>query len=286
MANKQIILDGAVVLITDINLSSPMIIDIKQDFPFIKIHFELGGKMNYEPTNKNEMAIAIENGQYNFFYLPKIDGVLTLHSGARTTVEIECGEDFVRKIFKSDFRKISGAFGIALREKIPFKMWKEGQKIPRVLNNTLDNIIKNSQKKEVDLAYWESEIIKIFLYMFSKISDKDENNSQIYLNEIEQEQIAIVEATLRENIQTSITVEELAVKTGTNRHKLNRNFKHVYGEPIFQYLTRIRMEKAKKILSQKSMNISEVAYEVGYKNPQHFTVAFKKYFGYVPSKLK
>jgi AraC-like DNA-binding protein len=46
------------------------------------------------------------------------------------------------------------------------------------------------------------------------------------------------------------------------------------------------MEKAKEILSKRGMNISEVAYEVGYKNPQHFTVAFKKYFGYVPSKLK
>lgn len=123
--------------------------------------------------------------------------------------------------------------------------------------------------------------------MFSKINDQKELNSlTANLSPIEQEQVTKVETVLRKNIQNSITVEELALEAGINRYKLNRNFKHVYGEPIFHYLSRLRMEKAKKILSQKSMNISEVAYEVGYKNPQHFTVAFKKYFGYVPSKLK
>ncbi|MBF4519041.1 helix-turn-helix transcriptional regulator [Flavobacterium sp. ANB] len=286
MANKQIILDGAVVSITDFNLTAPLIIDIKQDFPFIKIHFQLGGKMDYQPTNQNEKAIVIEEGQYNFFYLPKIDGILTLHPVVRSTVEIECGEDFIRKIFKNDFHKISGSFGIALREKISFKMWEKSESIPKVLKSVIENIIKNSQKKEVDLVYWESEIIKIFQYMFSKINDKEELNSLVYLSGIEQEQITRVETILHKNIQTSITVEELALEVGINRNKLNRNFKHIYGEPIFQYLTRIKMEKAKEILLKKGVNISEVAYEVGYKNPQHFTVAFKKYFGYTPSKLK
>lgn len=286
MLNKKIFLDGVVIIVNNFNITSPLIFDIKQDSPFIKIHFELEGKIDFQPNNKNDISITLENGQYNFFYLPVIDGVLNWHLGERKSVEIECTEDFIRKIFKNDFYKISGSFGTSLREKTPFKMWEVGEKIPKILNNTLDNIIKNSQKKEIDLQYWESEIIKIFLYLFSKINGKKEINSLQYLSPIEQEQITKVETTLRKNIQNSITVEELALEIGINRYKLNRNFKQVYGEPIFHYLTRIRMEKAKEILSEKSMNISEVAYEVGYKNPQHFTVAFKKYFGYVPSKLK
>lgn len=286
MLNKRVYLDGAVIIINDFNINTPLIFDIKQDSPFIKLHFEIEGKIDFQPGNSNDISITIEDGQYNFFYLPVVDGVLNWQSGNRKSVEIECSENFIRKIFKNDFYKISGLFGNALREKTAFKMWEKGEKIPKVLNNVLDKIIKNSQEKETDLLYWESEIIKIFLYMFSKINDRKEINSLVYLSGTEQEQIAKVEKTLQNNIQNSITVEELALKIGMNRYKLNRNFKHVYGEPIFHYLTRLRMEKAKAMLTQKNMNISEIAYEVGYKNPQHFTVAFKKYFGYVPSKLK
>ncbi|REG98956.1 helix-turn-helix domain-containing protein [Flavobacterium aquicola] len=286
MLNKKIFLDGVVIIVNNFNIASQLTFDIKQDSPFIKLHFELEGKIDFQPNNKNDISITIEDDQYNFFYLPIIDGVLNWYSGIRKSVEIECTEDFIRKIFKNDFYKISGIFGKALREKTAFKMWEEGEKIPKTLKPVLDNIIKKSQEKETDLPYLESEIIKIFLYMFSKINNKEKTNSQLYLSAIEQEQITKVETTLQKNIQASVTVEELAFAIGINRYKLNRNFKHVYGEPIFQYLTRLRMEKAKEILSKKSMNISEVAYEVGYKNPQHFTVAFKKYFGYVPSKLK
>jgi AraC-like DNA-binding protein len=286
MLSKKIFLDEVVIIVNNFNIASQLTFDIKQHSPFIKLHFELEGKIDFQPNSTNNISIKIEDDQYNFFYLPIIDGVLNWYSGIRKSVEIECTEDFIRKIFKNDFYKISGIFGKALREKKAFKMWEEGEKIPKTLKPVLDNIIKNSQEKETDLPYLESEIIKIFLYMFSKIKSKEETNSLLYLSATEQEQITKVETTLRKNIQNSVTVEELAFEIGINRYKLNRNFKHVYGEPIFQYLTRIRMEKAKEILSKKGMNISEVAYEVGYKNPQHFTVAFKKYFGYVPSKLK
>ena len=286
MLNKRVYLDGAVIIINNFNIATPLIFDIKQNSSFIKLHFEIEGKIDFQPNNKNDISITIEDGQYNFFYLPTVEGVLNWDSGQRESVEMECTEDFIRKLFKNDFFKISGSFGTALREKTAFKMWDKGENIPNVLKNILNNIIKSSQEKEIDLPYLESEIIKIFHYIFSKINEKKETNPLIYLTVTEQEQITKVETTLRKNIQNSITVEELALKIGMNRYKLNRNFKQVYGEPIFHYLTRIRMEKAKEILSQKKMNISEVAYEVGYKNPQHFTVAFKKYFGYVPSKLK
>lgn len=286
MLNKRVFLEGAVIILNDFDISTPLVFDIKQESPFIKLHFEIQGKIDFQPNNNEDIAITIENNRYNFFYLPIVDGVLNWQSGKRKSVEIECSEDFIRKIFKNDFYKISGSFGIALRDKKSYKMWERGEKIPQVLKNILKVIIQNSNKKETDVSYWESEITRILLYMFSQINSKEEISYQVSLSEIEEEQIKQIETRLRKNIQNSLTVEELALTIGVNRYKLNRNFKQVYGEPIFHYLTRLRMEKAKKMLSEKSVTISEVAYEVGYKNPQHFTVAFKKFFGYVPSKLK
>jgi AraC-like DNA-binding protein len=45
------------------------------------------------------------------------------------------------------------------------------------------------------------------------------------------------------------------------------------------------MEKAKELILEKNYNIAETSYSVGYKHAQHFTVAFKKMYGYLPSEL-
>jgi AraC-like DNA-binding protein len=46
------------------------------------------------------------------------------------------------------------------------------------------------------------------------------------------------------------------------------------------------MERAKYLLMDSGKSISEVSDEIGYKNPQHFTVAFKKKFGLSPKNFK
>lgn len=67
---------------------------------------------------------------------------------------------------------------------------------------------------------------------------------------------------------------------------LKRNFKLVYKKPIFTYLTDIRMYEVKKILLENNSDTSGVAVAIGYKNPQHFTVDFKKKFNYLPSQFR
>lgn len=89
---------------------------------------------------------------------------------------------------------------------------------------------------------------------------------------------AIIEATL----QNPCSLIALAHKVGLNDFKLKKHFKEMYGNTVFGYLYHVRMEKACILLKQKQ-KISDVAYTVGYKNAQHFTAAFKKRFGVVPS---
>ena len=122
--------------------------------------------------------------------------------------------------------------------------------------------------------------------MFSEINSSGVEKKELKPSEDEVKQIVKAEKILRNNLDKPFTIDDLAVETGINRNKLKRNFKNIFGKPIFTYLTDLRMEKAKKMLVENSMNISEIAYAVGYKNPQHFTNAFKKRFNYLPSDLR
>lgn len=46
------------------------------------------------------------------------------------------------------------------------------------------------------------------------------------------------------------------------------------------------MQTAKDLLLEGSKNVNEIAYHIGYQNPQHFISAFKKKFGVSPGKMK
>ncbi|HEY0740017.1 MAG TPA: AraC family transcriptional regulator [Chryseosolibacter sp.] len=78
----------------------------------------------------------------------------------------------------------------------------------------------------------------------------------------------------------------LAKHFGTNTNKLMSLFKKLSGKSIFEYLSELRMEHARQLLLDEAMLVTEVARTVGYKNPNHFSAAFKKHYGICPSEVK
>ena len=90
--------------------------------------------------------------------------------------------------------------------------------------------------------------------------------------------------SLCRNFETTPDLNDLARSVGMCRSKLYQTFRAVYGITPFEYLHRNRLETARNYLTQGRMNVTEAAYAVGYSSPSHFTKAFKKRFGYLPSK--
>jgi len=78
---------------------------------------------------------------------------------------------------------------------------------------------------------------------------------------------------------------ELASRVGINKNKLNQGFHHLFGTSVFDYLRICRLERARTLLENTQMNVTEVAFEVGYAQHSNFTKAFKKYFGVAPSRM-
>lgn len=63
-------------------------------------------------------------------------------------------------------------------------------------------------------------------------------------------------------------------------------FKSVTGKTFVEYLIEERMEKAKELLKLTQMRSYEIAYAVGYKDPQYFSSAFKKAVGCTPKEYR
>ena len=102
-----------------------------------------------------------------------------------------------------------------------------------------------------------------------------------------QTRLIFVERYLRENFQTDISLETLAEKAGVSARQLNRIFEKNYGTTFYKYLTELRIDEAKRLLSQKPMpSVEEVAYAVGYSTYTGFHNAFKKETGMLPGEYR
>lgn len=85
--------------------------------------------------------------------------------------------------------------------------------------------------------------------------------------------------------------EELSIVQAAERVYLNpvyfgRVFKSVKGMSFRQYLLQIRMEKAKRLLLDTAMSVTEICQEVGIPNASYFAKLFKQYTGRLPSEYK
>ncbi len=75
---------------------------------------------------------------------------------------------------------------------------------------------------------------------------------------------------------------DLAKAVGVSHPKLNSCFREAYGATIFEYLREVRLSRARSILEEGRMNVTEAAFEVGYSSLSHFAKAFREHFGAPP----
>ncbi|WP_435924191.1 response regulator transcription factor [Paenibacillus sp. DYY-L-2] len=90
---------------------------------------------------------------------------------------------------------------------------------------------------------------------------------------------------IHEHYAEDITLGSLADKVYISRNYLSMIFKNMTGETFNNYLTRVRIEKARELLMENNALVYEVAEKVGYKNVPYFSTLFKKITGMNPTEL-
>lgn len=91
---------------------------------------------------------------------------------------------------------------------------------------------------------------------------------------------------IRVNYSKELSLKCLAYDFNINTNYLGRLFKEELGEYFTDYLNKIRVEKAKELLSKTNKSTREISTIVGYTDPNYFYSLFKKYTGVSPSDFK
>lgn len=90
---------------------------------------------------------------------------------------------------------------------------------------------------------------------------------------------------MEKNFMFNLSMEKFGYLTGRSLTTFKRDFKKVFNTTPQRWLTQKRLELAHYQFTEKKKKPIEVCYEVGFENLSHFSFAFKKQFGYPPSKL-
>lgn len=139
--------------------------------------------------------------------------------------------------------------------------------------------LKNSMKTIQTL-----EEIKNYIRMLLKkiIGVRDTISGRRYSDSIE-----IAKDQIRKTYMSDeISLNTIAAEVGMSPSYFSSIFSKEMGKTFVEYLTEIRMDRAKELLMCSSMKTSEIGYEVGYKDPHYFSYIFKKTQNCTPKEFR
>lgn len=92
---------------------------------------------------------------------------------------------------------------------------------------------------------------------------------------------------INENLSdVDFTIENLAEEIGISRVQLHRKLKDLMGVSTSEFIRNLRLKQATILLKENKVNISQIAYAVGFSNPILFSSAFKKTYGCTPKEYR
>lgn len=130
-----------------------------------------------------------------------------------------------------------------------------------------------SQKDYSELENWCRERI---ITICSHINKNKEKN----INKI----IVKAKAYIEKNYSSEITLAEISREICVSPHYFSRLFKEETGENFIEYLTKIRIKKAKELMKTTDLTVKEICYKIGYNDPNYFSRLFKKVEKISPSE--
>lgn len=154
---------------------------------------------------------------------------------------------------------------------------RANEKIDHVIGElyTVDNRIKE--------AYFKLKCLELLL--FFSIADLEKSDT-LPLSKSQARIVENVKNDLTSDLQSKITIDQLAQKYDISKTALKNCFKEVYGKPIFKWRKEYKLDYACKLIKEDELTISEISKRVGYSSPSKFTQAFKEYVGCTPSEYR
>jgi AraC-like DNA-binding protein len=159
------------------------------------------------------------------------------------------------------------------------------EKIFESHSTTLGQRIDDFLNCVLDYSNHKLPVFSAFYGLLVALYEDTQQNVRVPLND--REKLQVIEKLMVENFTNRPpNIESMAEMIGMSVSKMKLLFKDSYGESIYQFHQRAKLNYAADLLKTQRYTVSQVAYKVGYSHSIKFIKIFEKYFGTTPGKFK
>ena len=138
---------------------------------------------------------------------------------------------------------------------------------------------------EHEKAYFQQMLAGITNHLLGLMYSLNRNN-QLSKSKYLSEEINKARVLMREGIETSLSIQEIAERLGISYSTFRKQFKNYTGLSPARYLQDLKLQRAKELLRTTSLSIKEIAYSLNFESPDYFSTQFKKKMGKKPSDFR
>lgn len=134
--------------------------------------------------------------------------------------------------------------------------------------------------------YYQMKVVEMLLYL-EVMTAESSREIKPYYYKTQMEKIKAVHEKITGDLENRYTIDELSAMYDMPATTMKKCFREVYGDSIYSYQKRYRINVAASMLIQdESMEIQKVAAAVGYENPGKFSTAFRSIMGVPPAEYR
>ncbi len=252
----------------------------RSESPILILHLAFQNDFNFDVEGLGKLKF--KESQFNLTYLPFVNAKLQLDKGEHISFCIGYTKEYL-----SHFVRYLPALEKFLEnadKNKPCLLSKVNLYASHKMMGVMKDILETEDEKELNEFYIEGKARELLVLAVRRI--KKINGNSILLKKNEIETIETIQDWIKDNVSNYGSLRSIAKRFGLNINKLNKGFKQLYGLTVFDYILKIRMERASQQLKETDISIAEISFELGYTRVSAFTRAFKKFFGYRPNLLR
>lgn len=279
---KQWMFDGIRILHTKTKYTNHYLFKNHNDDNVVSLEFNIRGRYNIYHLNN---IYQVNNQQHNIVYSPGTHNYFENHDLETETFKIEFYPDLFVEITK-DSNDLLKRFVAQMQLSQPAVLSASSGIIDLQLTNAINEILNCRYSGGIKKTFLLSKCLEILVLQAESFMHT-ENPGHIYpKNKTDLERLDFARNYIIEHVDMPPSLRELAKLSGLNEYKLKRGFKEVYNNTVFGYLSNYRLMIAKQKLESDRLSIAELAYELGFSSPQHFSKTFKERFGMSPKAIR
>lgn len=218
-----------------------------------------------------------ENFMYSYLYELENKLVVFLKLGDKEGIS-----EVIHEIFENYCMRL--AMGVEYVQSLCVELLSIASRQIYDLNENIDTIVDKRSNIIMNI-YRAENIFELKEYILSVLNLIASHFSNKYTQKKGQI-IKKIKDIIQNTYMESISIASLSEEIYLTPNYLSLTFKQETGETITEYLTHVRMEKAKELLKTTDMKVLAIAEAMGFDSPYYFSTVFKKYAGIYPQKYR